>query len=497
MGIDCIRPTAEPFYGMTAFVFSFNALVLPQLMQHKVCRLTYNSTVCSHISSHPQIENGVQASTARWMSVLPLSALLPALFMVLMIGPISDVIGKKKTMIFPPFIYFIQSCIFIILTQIKTQYSPGLLLLPYGLSGLFGDNAGAAALAESYIACITSPENRTIRLAVLESCIFLGFLTGAIASGAIVGTLGFTAGFVATAIVNFINFVYVVFLVPSENSLRPELHHCELQRESDNDNAQEHIDRTCPHCKGRAAPPHHFTIRDVNPWRCLLRVKNAICKKDRRKKIAAILVLFAIALFINMGEVYMGILFIKHSPFNMKAKDIGLFTSMQAVLRGLGVIGTNYLCQRYLHFKDIGLVILGFCVQIIYFVSVGFSVSVLMLYLIQILAIPLVVHQPVFRSMVSKLVDDDQYGAAISAVEAVDVASSLLTSLVSNQIYSGTVKIFSGFAMCLLGVVAVFGLAGALTYYIVFIKSEKSDSEHEHLLQAHSSSALTNKDSSL
>eukprot|EP00112_Aurelia_sp_Birch-Aquarium-sp1_P011248 Seg2366.2 transcript_id=Seg2366.2/GoldUCD/mRNA.D3Y31 product="Solute carrier family 46 member 3" protein_id=Seg2366.2/GoldUCD/D3Y31 len=373
MGINCIRPTAEPFYGMTTFVFAFNALVLPQLVQHKVCRLTYNSTVCSHISSHPQIENKIQAETARWMSVLPLSALLPAFFMVLMIGPISDVIGA---------------------------------------------------------------------------------LMGAIASSAIVGTLGFTAGFLATAIVNFINFVYVVFLLPSEDLLRSKLHGSELHKES----SREHIDRTCPHCEGGVAP-QRFTIRDVNPWRCLLRVKNAICKKDRSKKIAAILVLFAIALFINMGEIYMGILFIKHSPFNMKAKDIGLFTSMQAVLRGLGLLATNYLCQRYLHFKDIGLVILGFCVQIVYFISVGLSVSVLMLYLVQILAIPLVVHQPVFRSMVSKLVDDDQYGAAIAAAEAVDVASSLLTSLVSNQIYSETVKIFSGFAMCLLGLIAVFGLA--------------------------------------
>eukprot|EP00112_Aurelia_sp_Birch-Aquarium-sp1_P009527 Seg2085.6 transcript_id=Seg2085.6/GoldUCD/mRNA.D3Y31 product="Solute carrier family 46 member 3" protein_id=Seg2085.6/GoldUCD/D3Y31 len=498
MGIINVRPTAEPFYSMAAFVYSFNTLALPQFVLHKVCHLAYNSTVCSHISSHPQIEDEIQAETANWMSVLLPSALVPALFMVLLIGPISEVVGRKKTMMLPPCIYFIQSCIFIVLTQIKARYSPGLLLLPYCLSGLFGDIAGATSLASAYISCITLPENRTVRMAVLESGFYIGYFSAAIASSVTVGTFGFTAGFVATAIVNFTNLVYVVFLLPSEDLLRPKPHRCniniELATSGVNANKYKHIGGTCPPCEG-AASLYRITLRDVSIRRCLLEIKDAICQKDRMMQITTIFILYAIALFINMGEVSIGSLFLKHSPFNMKAREIGVFASFSAGVKVFGLIVTSYVCHQYLHFSDIAFVILGFCVQMVYYTLVGLSVSSLMLYLVQILSFPMIVHIPVFRSMVTKLVDDDQHGSIVAAAEAVDVASSLVSSFLSNLLYSSTVNIFRGLAVCFLSLIALFGLIGSITYYLVFMKSKENEPELERLMLS-SCEAKTNSGSS-
>ena len=452
MGIINFRPTAEPFFCMVAFVYSFSALILPQIMLHKVCRLTYNSTVCSRISSHPQIEDEVQAEAASWMSLMLPSALVPALFMVLLIGPISEVVGRKKTMMLPPCIYFLQSCIFIVLTQIKTRYSPGFFLLPYCLSGLFGDLARVTTLASAYISCITLPENRTARMTVLESGFYIGYFSAAISSGAVVGTFGFTAGFAMTAIVSFTNFVYVMFLLPSEELLRPkpDLRNVNIEPVAlgvNDENKCEHIGRKCPHCE---TSPHVLTLSDISLRRCLLEIKNAIWQKDRMKQITTVFFLYGVALWINWGETSIGPLFLKHSPFNMKASEIGVFASLIAVTKLLGLIVTSYVCQRYLHFSDISFVMLGFCVQMVYYTLVGLSVSSLMLYLLLILSFPMIVHIPVFRSLVTKLVDDDQYGAVMAAAEAVAVSSALLSSFLSNLLYSSTVDIFRGLAVCFL-----------------------------------------------
>ena len=478
-------------------MYTSNSLVLPQFMLHKVCRLTYNSTVCSRISSHPQIEDQIQAEAASWMSLLSPSALVPALFMVLLIGPISEAVGRKRTMMLPPCIYFLQNCIFIVMTQIKTRYSPGLLLLPYCLSGLFGDLAGVTTLASAYISCITLPENRTARMTVLESGFYIGYFSAAITSGAVVGTFGFTAGFAMNAIVSFTNFVYIVLLLPSEDLLRPipDLRNVNTEpvRLGVNcANKCEHTGKTCPHCK---TAPHVMTLSDVSLRRCLLEIKNAICQKDRMKQIITIFVLYGVALWINRGETSIGPLFLKHSPFNMKASEIGVFASLLAGIKLLGLIVTSYVCQRYLHFSDISFVILGFCVQMVYHTLVGLSVSSLMLYLVLILSFPMIVHIPVFRSMVTKLVDDDQYGAVMAAAEAVAVSSALLSSFLSNLLYSSTVDIFRGLAVCFLGLMALFGLMGSITYYLVFIKRKSNEPEREHLLLPSQKTVVTSSES--
>lgn len=486
MPIQCVRPTAEIFYGLSLFTFALNTITLPQLIQHKVCYNEYNSTVCENLKHHHSIENYVQARAASWMSIIPLSALLPGMFIILMIGPISDVIGKKRTMMLPPAVYFIQSLVFILLTRIAVKFSPGFFLFAYCLSGLFGDNAGCGLLAEAYIACITTKENRTVRLAMLESSVFIGQLTAAISSGFILSTFGFTGAFTATAVVNFINAIYVVVLLPPESGLTPRINSEQSPATGSNDLSTENEgdgSRGYQSARNRdQTVVSRKTLREISPLACLQRIKEAICARQRRNRMAALLVLFSIAMFINMGEIYLGVLFVKHSPFNLDAKGIGYLIALQAFVRSIGLIVLPYFLQLVFKFKDIHFVMLGFATQFTYFLTLAFSVSSTMLYLVQLISTPMIVHFPAVRSMISKLVDVDQYGSAIAVTEAVGVAGSLLTSLLSNQIYSKTVGIFTGFTVVLLGLLAVPGLIGAIVYSYVYKHSDVLNEEQRLLL---------------
>ncbi|XP_065066542.1 lysosomal proton-coupled steroid conjugate and bile acid symporter SLC46A3-like [Rhopilema esculentum] len=470
--MGCFRPTAEPFYAMSVFTFAFNVIVLPQLVQDTVCKNKYNRTVCGDLGSYHNMENDVQKEAAYWMSYFPVTSLLPALFTIFMIGSISDFIGKRRTMLVPPFIYCIQSVLFVVLIAAVKPNSPGLYLIPYCLPGLFGENAGVAALSEAYISSITRADQRTLRLSILESCLFLGALFAALLSGFVLHYFGFVGGFSMTAIVNFLNFLYVVFLLPDESALLPEPEErlvTEEGQESD----------TTENCQGHHEEQQRHSF---NPFVLYQRISAVICKENRRKKMSFVFALFGIALFVNMGEVYMGMLYIKHSPFSMTPRDIGYFNTAQAFLRAFGVIVVPYIFINFLRLKDMGLIIFGFFIQIVYFITLGVSVSRLMLYLIQIIAIPVAAHLPALRSMITKFVDPHEYGSAVAAAEAIDVASSLLTSYISNQIYSETVYIFPGFAMCLLGIVAFIGFLAAIVYFYCYERAKSNDSEQELLL---------------
>ena len=488
MARKCVRPTAEVFYGLSLFTFGFNAISLPQIVQHKVCYNKYNSTICSRLENHPVIEDDVQATAASWMSIVPLSALVPGLFTILMIGPISDVIGKKRTMIVPPAIYLVQSLIFIALARIEDKFSPGYFILGYCITGLFGDNSGCSLLSQAYISCITTRESRTVRIALLESALFLGELLAAISSGFILSHFGFVGGFVTTGIVNLINLVYVVLFLPHENALAP----CPDPAITSEETAESNLE----YKEGgqineqgiyQSESTEHGSddesiMKKLNPVACLRRISNAICRGERRNRIFAILVLFSLALFINMGEVYMGVLFLKHSPFNLQFKNIGYLLALQGLLRAFGLATIPYLCQVLFGFKDISIVMVGFCTQICYFLSLGFSKSRTMLYCVQLIGIPLAIHLAVLRSMVSKMVDADQYGAATAALEVVDVASSLLTSLLSNLVYFATVRVFTGFAIVLLGIIAIPGLIGSVIFSRVYKDREMLSDEQKRLL---------------
>ena len=492
MPFRCIRPTAEIFYGLCVFTYGFNLVSLPQILQHRVCYNKYNASICKHLNRYPSIENDVQANAADWMSILPLSALLPSLFTILIIGPLSDIKGKQRIMIIPPVVYLIQGLVYTFLSQLQSEFSPGLFILPYCLSGLFGDNYGCSALSEAYISSITTKKDRTIGLSVLESALFFGQLTAALSSSFILSKLGFTGGFVLTTTISFINLLYVLFLLPSEKYFQSveecsgDLETTKVQYESTVAGEKQDDDEEYEESGTKIIPTEPrienvSTMEALNPITCLLRIKNAICTGKRRNIIAAILLLFSIASFVNMGELYIGILYIKHSPFNLNSVSIGYLIAAQGFIRGVGLVSVPCICQRFLKFKDIHVIFLGFCTQIVYFVSVGFADSVTSLYLIQMIGISLAVHFPVFRSMITKLVDDDQYGSAISAVEVVGTGSALVTGLLSNQIYSATVDVHRGMTCILLGIVAVPGLIGSLIFWFVW-KGDEHHEEKENLL---------------
>ena len=500
--------SSEPFFFMCMFVFIANIFTLPQLIQDRVCRNSYNDTVCSHLSSrrHKTIQDLVQKEAAGWMAFIPLTALVPAVFILCMLGPFCDVFGIRNTMIIPPAVLLLQSITYMILSYLKGPFSPGLFIIAACLSGLFGENMGCEALAMSYVAHVTSVKDRTLRMTFLESSLFLASCVSGLINGAILWKFGFPAVFICTAIVNSINFLYVTFLLPSEHiRVRQSPPFNDNNMEKDNQVEEEEIyvvDTTLsPKSNGEnissdqdgkslSTQEHGTFIEAVktacSPCRCIAKIQTTVCNSRDKWKMIALLIFLFLTLLPNMGEIYMGVLYLTHRPFNLSPMNIGYLVAYKAALTAIGISALIAILQHCLGVSDHGLLILGYAGQTIYFILLGVSVSTLMLYLIQFVGFTQVIHLPVLRSLISKQVDSGSFGTALAIGEVVDALSTLTTTLVSNSVYSGTVSIYPGLAFLILSIVAFSALIGS----IVFYKKEKNKGHLESYKKEQSSESV-------
>ncbi len=468
------RPTAEPYIAMTLFVFSTNSLVLPMMVEHRVCLNNYNSTICQHLGSNglKTVQNDIQQEAARWLAFLPLSALIPSFFVVLIMGPLSDVIGKKKLMILPPLIYFIQSCIFITLCSIKSSFTPAVYFIPYCLTGAFGDFAGVTLLCAAYMADLTKSEERTLRFMIMESASLTSAISAAGITGLTLSYFGYIGTFSVNAVVCVINLVYTVFVLPQEESIK-QLDQYETTEnivDIDYSTKMQLTENTVLlHSECSTKTSLFAFIRTAsNLQSCFKKIKNTFCTNGIGKPIACLLTLLLLTIFTNAGEVYIGILFMKHAPFNLSPLEISYLSMVSYVLRAIGVVTVPYICVRAFKLKDTSIVIVGFISQILYFSTFAFAVNTRMLFAVQVMSLALMVSSPTIRVMLSKLVGSGQHGTVVAAGAAIDVLSAIASSSLSNIIYSATVKIFTGISFLVLAFVALIGLIGAIIFRFNF-----------------------------
>lgn len=128
-------------------------------------------------------------------------------------GRLSDRFGRRPIIIFSIATSVIS---FVIMAQIKS--------LPFIFISRFLDGISSAAgfpVAQSYIADITTPENRSKYMGRISAIFSLGFVIGPVFGG-VLGSHEFSTAFWAAAILSFINLIFVYFFLPESITKKAE-----------------------------------------------------------------------------------------------------------------------------------------------------------------------------------------------------------------------------------------------------------------------------------
>ncbi|XP_051867137.1 solute carrier family 46 member 3 [Pristis pectinata] len=209
--------TVEPvvfLYLMSTFLSTFG---VQQLILVKICEeLHYKEDVCGNLSHHPQ-ESLVVQSKASYVQLLHTAVLtFLSIPTSILLGAWSDQAGRKLGMILPSVGALIGGVTLTVMVLVK-ETSVYWCIFASAFIGIFGSYAVIFLSVFSYMADITTAENRTKHLAIVEAMTYIGATVGFLLTGWLLQNFSFTHVFGVYCGCQVLSICYVLLWLQESN----------------------------------------------------------------------------------------------------------------------------------------------------------------------------------------------------------------------------------------------------------------------------------------
>ena len=415
--------TVEPvlFFYMLCYIMSLP--IVQQLAFKKVCREKYDDEICKNLTKLQ--EDYVQETTSKWILYQSVSSTLPSILASLILGSWSDRVGRKVILILPSVggvIAYINYMINAAFFSLNVDF----LLIGVCISGFFGGFATTLLGVFSYISDITDKSQRTVRVAVLESMIFLGGSVGNLIGGVLVQHHGFISAFGLCLGLSVLTILYVSFVLPE--SYYPQ--------------------------EDQAGNWALISIHNhlMSSFEVLTK------RRPQHRRLNLLVILFGTISFIliTIGAFSdITTLYSKHSPRNFSPSLIGYFLAEFSFVRGVGIVLVIPLLAKIAKWTDLIIAIFGAVMSIGCFVFLALASTKLLMFVGGLFAVGTGIPAPCLRSVLSKQVESSELGTMFALVASLEVLEFLLASVIFNSVYTATVGWMPGFCYLLMSGITV------------------------------------------
>ncbi|XP_073953582.1 probable peptidoglycan muropeptide transporter SLC46 [Choristoneura fumiferana] len=223
---DTVRPlrsfwlTVEIPVFLALFSSALTDGVTLNLLLYRTCivDLEYNATKCSLLNilnktgEAKDLETVVQSETTFLVMTLSVfSSIMPAILSVFL-GSWSDKYGRKALIVWPLFGQLLTAVLTVVFSAISTlsAYYFVLCALPFAMLG------GSSAIllgANLIVTDVTTEDNRSFRLALLQGSGFAGVLVGTVASSYVYDAVGYVPLFTFSTTIYLLTFFYTIIFV--------------------------------------------------------------------------------------------------------------------------------------------------------------------------------------------------------------------------------------------------------------------------------------------
>ncbi|XP_018410979.1 PREDICTED: solute carrier family 46 member 3 [Nanorana parkeri] len=414
----------EPVMAIYCFASFLSFPIIGQYIYHRMWENEFNTTVtfsdnvshCETNQSNPSYihQKEVQKRASMFSTTLDLSSLIPSLLMALILVSYGDYHGRKASLLLPSIgglVTIVAYC-----SAAFFELPLEILYLSSVFSGFLGGFATFIGGCFSYIADIAKDvQNKNIRIAFIDMVLGVSSGVAGITSGYIITTMGFKWSFAIPAILHIINILYIIFLL-EETVKRSEFYQPVLSKEG---------------------------FKELFSGVFLL-FKHSSCKK--RMTISLLLFAFMAFLFANFGAVTLFTLYELDSPLCWDPVLIGWGSALSTFCFVGSFLGV-YLLTRCL--KDAYIVFIGITSWIAGIVMAAFATTTTTMMLVRVPLLFSAMPLPVIRSMMSKVVLENEQGALFACIACLESLTGSLTIAIFNSIYAATVLWFPGFCFLL------------------------------------------------
>lgn len=218
--------TVEPIIFFFAAVGGLSDATNNHMLYRKICISQYhNDSMCDLIiagRTNETQEEIVQGMTSKWQFYSSLVYTFPAILSTTVYGSWSDRFSRKKPL-YLPIVGTILSVAIYLLCAIFMEGSVAYLLIASLIYGLSGGWVTLLMASFSYMSQISSQENRTIRVAIIEALMLIGAAAANFASGPLLEAGGFVVVYSIVICVFLLVLLYVVIWIPEiKPPQRPE-----------------------------------------------------------------------------------------------------------------------------------------------------------------------------------------------------------------------------------------------------------------------------------
>ena len=338
---------------------------------------------------------------------------IPSIVLGLMVGSWSDRIGRKIPLVIGCIGLALGSLCFVISTS---SWIPTIILffLACSIRGLFCTASITRTAIYSYVADMTPNTERTTRMSTLLAVNFVGLFLGSFLAGVILEIGDFSTEFAIMIGMISIYAIAILFLMPYDKPALPV-----------NDKSFEN-NSTLSYIRG--------TIQ------CLLKERN----DNGRRYILASLCTLMLQQCFRAGEQDVLLFYIKRQGMSES-------TSMYSYLLAAGhvsnmlmsFVGVPFISGR-LKLSDQWCVVIGTIVLLVKSVALSLSNQIWMLFLVFIICSPGIMTISVTKSMISKMVDNDENGKIFALISSIESVSFLAGSTLMPLLYQRTAHIYAG-----------------------------------------------------
>lgn len=174
----------------------------------------------NHSSEKYHIEKEIQSHAAYFGLLLNAVRSVPALFMTLLLGSYSDQKGRKFVLYVSLTGLSLNVGTFVLVAGLALP--KWVLLFGAFAEGMCGSMMAVILGCMSYVADITTHENRAFRITAAELCLFFPIIISSLGLGELINLLGFFWPFVIVLGGALLNIIYIILFVPETIIINPE-----------------------------------------------------------------------------------------------------------------------------------------------------------------------------------------------------------------------------------------------------------------------------------
>lgn len=429
-GLEGIRaPISNVIGEIIYFLVNFGDAIL----EPTVRLLIYHAS-CLHILSHPQgcynstaeleDEPGIQDLAAEYMMMRRLMLGLPILVIGLFCGSWSDKFGNKLPVIVPTFGNLGGVLLYLICTLNPGKNIP-LLLIGASIRGLCGRTPIITMATHSYVSEVSTEEQRTGRLSILQSMNYFGYLTGSFMLGILLDYTSYSIVF-GIVLVLFSLCIPITLIFMTDKSSVKGISLCQpCGSISDEDMESE------------KEQPYWFSLTYVRDSLLVLTVRRQYYK---RLKLWLLFGLMFMTQAWKAGEIEILVLFAERAPFSLTDGHYGYLLATESACMAFSTCVVVPVLSGWFKVGDVALIMIGTCARLLRLLIFIYAKNTGILYLAIILGSPISISVTGLRALISKVVHREELNRVFSLLSCIETAASLIGAFIFLSIYTQTSK---------------------------------------------------------